>query len=98
MIMVGLVEGHGESVAYRVFLECLKTLAAQGVRVSSGKTAPNYAPRFIHKLDAANGSALKDLDGAMWRLLTKGVIRNEEFGPPSKRRSYLVTVETRGGP
>jgi hypothetical protein len=65
----------------------LFTEQERAVSVNPGKT---YAPAIFERHPDAKGVRKDDFRDAMERLLTDKAIRNEPFGPPSKRRERLV--------
>lgn len=75
--------------AERVFLNLLNQLAKQGRKVSA-KPSSMFAPKVFSEMPGNEGVSKKALQRAMESLLGREVVRVEEEGPPSKRRSYLV--------
>lgn len=53
-------------------------------------TARNYLPTILERHEEAKGFKRKDFAAAMIRLLERGILKVEEWGPPSKRYSYVV--------
>lgn len=82
--------------AETAFLEALRMLSGAGKRVNSSPNTAQYAPRIIMQTDRGAGFTERDMQRAMMALFQKGVVREEECGPPSKRRSFLVEVPDRG--
>jgi RecA-family ATPase len=78
-----------ETEAEAVFLQLLSKATKQGMHVSL-YPSNSYAPTKLAKLPGSNGIGKAALEGAMHRLLDKGKIRNEAYGPPSKVRHRLV--------
>jgi RecA-family ATPase len=87
---VGSIERRN---AEAVFLDCLASLTAQGVRVNVHKRQDNYAPRTMAEMLAAKGHTRHKLEIAMKRLIEAKRIKIETDGPPSRRRSFIATVE-----
>lgn len=87
----GLDRMAKRSRADRVFLKLLRLFTEQGRRVN-GEGGSNYAPREFSKHPEAEGCTDAALRDAMQRLFYAGQIRNEETGPPSRRRKHLVEV------
>jgi RecA-family ATPase len=75
--------------ADRLFLELLSTAIERGMNVSPNRSV-NYAPVVLARMPAAKGIGKAALERAMFRLLERGGIRVEAFGPPSKVRQRLV--------
>jgi RecA-family ATPase len=95
-VTLGLVESlTNETEAESVFLKLLKRHTKQGGRVSP-YTSNNYAPSVLAQMPGAKGLGKASLARAMHRLIEKGAIRIEEFGPPSKLRHRII-IEP-GGP
>jgi RecA-family ATPase len=78
-----------ETEAEEVFLQLLAKATKQGMHVSL-YPSNSYAPTKLAKLPGSKGIGKAALEGAMHRLLDKSKIRNEPYGPPSKRRHRLV--------
>jgi hypothetical protein len=74
-----------------LFLKLLGRFNEQDRSVSIN-VSRSYAPTMFAAQDEAKGTAKRALASAMQRLLDAGIIRNEAFGPPSRRRSRLVIV------
>ena len=79
--------------AEEVFLQLLKKFDAEKLQVSNSR-GPTYAPTEFVKRKVGKDIGKKALEGAMHRLLDRGVIRVEGHGPPSRRRHCLAIVET----
>ncbi len=79
--------------AQRVFLKLLDTFTAQGRRVNhaGGST---YAPKLFAEHPNAERMTKRAMKAAMEGLLAAGKIRIEQAGPPSKRRSFIMRVDT----
>jgi RecA-family ATPase len=80
-----------EHKAEEVFKTILRMKNQQGINVSANK-GPTYAPAAFAKEEKAKGFNKHHIEKAMLRLLDKGEIRSETFGPPSRQRSRLVFV------
>lgn len=80
--------------AEAIFLGLLRRYAADGRNVSSSRSA-SYAPTTFAKEPEARAGSISKLhfEGAMNRLFAKKKIRQEETGPPSKRRTRLIPAE-----
>lgn len=74
----------------QAFLDSLSTLAAQGVRLSASPSAA-YAPKRLEAL--CRPYTKRALALAMDRLLQQGRLRQEESGPPTRRRTHLVVQQ-----
>ena len=85
-----------EAKAEAVFLDLLQQFAMQDRDVSANP-GRSYAPTQFAAHHQSRGVRKSALQDAMNRLLTAGRIRNEPFGPPSRRRSHLVFVDLGGG-
>jgi hypothetical protein len=83
----------GEEKAERAFLMLLDLFTEQERAVSAnpGKT---YAPVIFERHPDAKGIRKDDFRDAMERLLTAKEIRNDPFGPPSRRRERLVRSQS----
>ena len=79
--------------AEAAFLAGLDALASQGRRTNIHKNQPNYAPRLMLGLSCCVGFRKMDLERAMQRLFDQGLIRVEEEGSPSRRRSFIAKVK-----
>jgi hypothetical protein len=86
-----------EVEADELFLKLLAKANKQGMNVSPNRSN-SYAPVVLARMPAARGIGKAALERAMYRLLEKGEIRAEPFGPPSKVRHRLVIEPTRSGP
>ncbi len=93
----GLGAMAAEATAERVFMDCLEAFTSEGRQVSATR-GHGYAPA-IFAVDPRSGSVGKrDLEAAMGRLFRDGKIRQDEFGPPSRRvRRIVVAPATAGG-
>lgn len=78
--------------AEAILIDNVRRLAVNGTVLGSSKHAENYAPKVIAKLKEAEGWTWKELEAAMWRLISDARLRQVESGPPSKRRSHLEVV------
>lgn len=87
----GLDRMAKRSRAERVFLKLLRLFTEQGRRVN-GEGGTNYAPKEFAQHPDSEGCSAAALRDAMQRLFTAGRIRNEETGPPSRRRKHLIEV------
>jgi len=74
-----------------VFLKLLREYEAEGRKVRE-TTGIGYAPTEFANSGRADGLTREAFHGAMQRLFQRGVIRVEEYGPPSKRRRQIVEV------
>lgn len=83
-----LARGH----ARRVFMDLLAVITRQGQRVSD-KVGTSYAPSRMAKEPEGRAIGNARLQGAMLELLREGHIHVREEGPPSRRRSFLTTME-----
>ena len=86
-----------EAEAEELFLQLLSKLDRQGMHVSVFRS-PSYAPTILAKQPSSNGIGKASLEGAMHRLLDKGKIRDQTYGPPSKLRHRLVMETNAAGP
>lgn len=73
-------------------LDFIRQLSLQGLDASAKNSAKNYAPKVIKRMPAASGWSVRDLEGAMNRLLATGTIRNVPYGPPSRGWTHLEIV------
>jgi RecA-family ATPase len=89
----------GAAAVDSIFLEILGLYETQGREVSPNKS-PSYAPKMFadHERAKASNLTAKALAAAMERLLETGAIKVDHYGPPSKRRSKLVIVESDSNP
>jgi RecA-family ATPase len=85
----GLDRAAASSKAERVFLKLLRDFTSQG-RTVNHAGGPTYAPNLFAQNAKAEGCTKKALKGAMDNLLAAGKIKISEYGPPSKRRSFLT--------
>ena len=58
-------------------------------RTVSANFGPTYAPKVFADHPDATGITKRALQEAMTRLLERGKIRNERYGPPSRQRTRL---------
>lgn len=89
----------GENIAdkaKRVFVVLLRQFNENGLKVNAS-AGPNYAPKVFADHPDSEGVQKGALKSAMHRLMSEGVIRNEQSGPPSKRVSQLVLASTPPG-
>lgn len=84
--MVGSIVRRNAETA---FLDCLKELNDQGQHVGPYPKG-HYAPRVMTKMGAAAGFKLRDLEGAMSRLMEAGKVVLDTYGPPSRKKQYLA--------
>ncbi len=77
--------------AERVFLRLLEQFATEGRKVSVGG-GQTYAPKEFASHPMRDGVTKTQFKSAMDTLLAEGRIKNEEHGPPSRRRAHLVIV------
>ena len=75
------------------FLLALKQIGDSGRNASHLVAAPNYAPKLMEGIAAANGVGRARLAEAMERLFAGGAIAAEAFGPPSKTRHKIVITK-----
>lgn len=82
-----------ESRADEVFLTLVRRFNATVRPVGDNVAAPNYAPKvFAKEPEATEHKITKtELEGAMRRLFKVNRVRIDEWGPPSKRRRFIVT-------
>lgn len=73
-----------------LFLHLFNWHNSQSINVSALPKAPNYAPMIFAQHPKCERCSQKKFTAAMLALIDKGVIKNVEFGPPSKRRAKLV--------
>ena len=81
------------------FLQLLARFNSQGRKVSAIRSANNYAPKDF-AAETLEGHKLPPkarLEQAMRRLFAATEIHVEEYGPPSRRHSYLVVGPKGGG-
>ena len=83
-----------EREAERVFIDLLRQFEIEG-RTASHHPCPTYAPRQFAKHPSANKISTATFERAMSRLLERGKIKIDAFGPPSKPRSKIVLVRSR---
>jgi RecA-family ATPase len=88
---------ENDAEAEELFLQQLAKLDKQGMHVSPHRSS-TYAPVVLAKQPGTKGIGKAALEGAMHRLLDKGLIRCEQYGPPSKPRHRLVIEPKRGSP
>ena len=79
--------------AQRVFMKLLAMFTAQGRRVHHA-TGQTFAPKVFAEHPDAEGMTKRALKAAMEGLLAAGKIQIESDGPPSKRRSFIVEVQS----
>jgi hypothetical protein len=87
--VASLDKAAAELNADEMFLKLLRRFTDQGQDVGT-VSGTNYAPAKFAKHPDAKGFTSKKLAESMQRLLDKGTIKNEPFGPPSKGRKHLV--------
>jgi RecA-family ATPase len=75
--------------ADETFLAILRLFNVQGQNAGSNR-GPTFAPALFAKHPESKGVGKDAFEAAMQRLLTKGSIRIETFGPPSHQRAKLV--------
>lgn len=80
----------------RVFVVLLRQFNANGLKVNAS-AGPNYAPKVFTEHPDSEGVQKGAFKSAMHQLMSEGVIRNEQSGPPSKRVSQLVLASTPPG-
>jgi DNA polymerase len=86
-----LEKGARDSEVEEVFLKLMAEFIEQKRPVSPSKYARgDYAPKAFAKYPGGNRFSEADYIRAMDRLLQRKAIRIETWGPPSKRREYLV--------
>ena len=78
------------------FLAALDALGTQGRRVNASRNTGTYAPKVMVSMPETDGFKADDLDRAMNRLFSNGVIVMEEDGPQSRRRHFIVRAERQG--
>lgn len=71
----GVLAAIRRDQAEQTFLACLKAIEVQGRTVCDAATSPRYAPKVFSALPEANGHSKRDLEGAMNRLFSAGIIR-----------------------
>lgn len=76
----------------RKFLAGLAQLTAEGRTASPSPNAATYAPKVIARLPVADGLTRRQLEAAMERLFSAGVIRVETSGRPSRPQTRIVLV------
>jgi hypothetical protein len=86
-----------EAESEELFLQLLSKVTKQGMHVSPYRSS-SYAPTVLAKQPGGKGIGKAALEGALHRLLDKGKIRNEAYGPPSKVRHRLVIEPNTSGP
>ncbi|HTH99552.1 MAG TPA: AAA family ATPase [Acidisoma sp.] len=79
-------------LAERVFLDLLRNLPSK--KYVSHNPGSNYAPAYFVSLNGAQGISVNLFKAAMNRLLDSREIEISEYGPPSRRRSYLALAGT----
>ena len=80
---------EADAAAEAVFLHALDSFGAERP-VSPSINAPNYAPKAFQADSRGSEVGRKDLEAAMSRLLSQGVIAIETTGAPTRRRSRIV--------
>lgn len=90
-----LVNGRIQDCAKNVFLTLLSTTLAEGRTLSPSKNAGNYAPAIFAKRPERDGYNKRQFEFAMEQLFADGLIRVEEYGPPSKRSAKIVLAGNR---
>ena len=85
-----------ESTCQEVFLALLAATEREGRNVSHNARAPNYAPAAFAEHPRSRGFGRDDFKQAMEKLFGAEIIKNDEFGPPAKRRSRLIQVGLTG--
>lgn len=78
--------------AERVFLTLLGKLTEQGRRVNAAG-GHYYAPKVFADHPDCEGVTKRAFKAAMERLLSAGKVRVAEYGPPSKRHTYLEVAQ-----
>jgi RecA-family ATPase len=86
---VGVLGTIERRSAEMIFLDNLRRLVAGGTRLASSKHADTYAPKLIAKLPEAEGRSWRELEAAMWRLISAKRVTQVTIGPPSRPRTYL---------
>lgn len=84
-----------EAKAEASFMAVLGRLTAEG-RPVSATPSTNFAPTVFAGEPEAEGLDKRMLKEAMKRLFAAGVLRVEEFGPQSRRRSRIVEAPSNG--
>ena len=79
--------------ADKAFLEGLDALSRAGRNLSDSRNAGNYAPRAISRTPQGKGFNVRQLEVAMERLFSNGMIRVEECGRKSDPRKQIVRTE-----
>jgi RecA-family ATPase len=72
------------------FLSALKRLVAQGYDVAPGHTSTNSAPKLMKGRDETKGIRQEEIKSAQARLIDKGCLRIEPYGPASKGKKRVV--------
>ena len=80
------------SKADRIFRGLLATTYNEGTWTSPNPAARNYAPGLFAKRPDREGIGKPAFETAMHRLMQSGVIKIEEYGPPSQGRRRLAFV------
>jgi len=84
---------YRRKAAEQAFMAGLSELKAKNIRCNVHKGQANYAPKALReKASGASSYSEDELAAAMNRLIRDGQIQSVEEGPPSRRRSYLVSV------
>lgn len=83
--------------AERIFRDVLSAINRTGERVAKTKGI-NYAPRVMADRPDAEGLSVKQLEGAMQRLMVAGELKVIMEGPQSKQRQRLVLTSEDFGP
>lgn len=83
--------------AESAFRDMLSAINRTGERVAKTKGL-NYAPKVMADRPDAGGLSVKQLEGAMQRMLAAGDLRIVMEGPPSKSRQRLILTAEDFGP
>jgi hypothetical protein len=75
------------------FLRLFDLVCAAGKQPSPVARSASYAPPLLKRFDMNSDLTVMDLDRAMDRLMTNGVLCVTQKGPPSRRRDVLVRNE-----
>ncbi len=81
------IERHAHETA---FLGALDTLNRQGRKVSANPAANNYALKLMTRRSECRGIRRRDIESAMERLFSDGLIVVEEYGRPSSPSARIV--------
>jgi RecA-family ATPase len=86
----GVERAEIEAKADRVFIKILASSYAAGNYTSLKPNSRSYAPHVFAKRPDCEGVGKAAFEGAMYRLLNAGRIKNERYGSPSRDQSRMA--------